>query len=89
MTADVDGAGDPRARALHDDLAATDGVQAVGEPQVSQDGTAALINVVPEGSPTSDVTSDLVDEAATRSSPRPASTPTSAAPPLSSSTWPT
>jgi RND superfamily putative drug exporter len=28
---------------------------------VSEDGTSALINVVPEGSPTSDTTSDLVD----------------------------
>ena len=32
-------------------------------PRVSQDGTAALINVVPAGSPTSDVTRDLVGEA--------------------------
>ena len=29
---------------------------------MSKDGTAALINVVPKGSPTSDATSDLVDE---------------------------
>ena len=35
---------------------------AVGEPQVSKDGTAALINVIPEGSPSSDATSELVDE---------------------------
>jgi len=56
------GPDDPRLVRLHDDLAATEGVQAVGAPQVSEDGTAALINVIPEGSPTSDVTKDLVDE---------------------------
>ena len=33
---------------------------------MSEDGTAALINVVPKGSPTSDVTSDLVDDDARR-----------------------
>jgi putative drug exporter of the RND superfamily len=54
---------DPRLAQLHEGLAASDGAQAVGEPQVSQDGTAALITVVPKGSPTSDVTSDLVNEA--------------------------
>jgi putative drug exporter of the RND superfamily len=54
---------DPRLVKLHDGLAASEGAQAVGTPQVSQDGTAALINVVPKGSPTSDVTSDLVTEA--------------------------
>ena len=43
-------------------LSATEGVAQVGPPQVSQDGTAALINVIPEGSPTSDVTKDLVDD---------------------------
>jgi RND superfamily putative drug exporter len=53
---------DPRLVALHEGLVATEGVQAVGPPQLSQDGTAALINVIPAGSPTSDVTSDLVDE---------------------------
>jgi putative drug exporter of the RND superfamily len=46
---------------LHDALATTGGVQAVGEPQISQDGTAAMINVIPEGSPTADVTRDLVN----------------------------
>jgi RND superfamily putative drug exporter len=56
------GPDDPRLVTLHDDLAATDGVQAVGLAQVSKDGTAALLNVVPEGSPTSSSTSDLVDE---------------------------
>jgi RND superfamily putative drug exporter len=35
----------------------------VSAPQVSRDGTAALITVVPAGSPTSDVTRDLVGEA--------------------------
>jgi putative drug exporter of the RND superfamily len=65
VTADLgpEGADDPRLAQLHEGLAASDGAQAVGEPQVSKDGTAALITVVPKGSPTSDVTSDLVNEA--------------------------
>jgi RND superfamily putative drug exporter len=57
------GPGDPRLVALHDGLAASEGAAAVSAPQVSRDGTAALINVVPAGSPTSDVTSELVGEA--------------------------
>ena len=57
------GPDDPRLAKLHDGLAAGTGVQAVGAPQVSKDGTAAMINVIPQGSPTSDVTSDLVNEA--------------------------
>ena len=56
------GPDDPRLVHLHEGLEATDGVQAVGAPQVSADGTAALINVIPAGSPTSDVTKDLVNE---------------------------
>jgi RND superfamily putative drug exporter len=56
------GPDDPRLLGLHEELAATEGVQAVGAPQVSEDGTAALINVIPDGGPTSDVTSDLVDD---------------------------
>jgi RND superfamily putative drug exporter len=56
---------------LHQGLEAADGVQAVGAPQVSEDGTAAMINVIPEGSPTSSATSDLVDQ--TRDSVIPAS----------------
>jgi putative drug exporter of the RND superfamily len=56
------GADDPRLVKLHDGLAAADGVQAVSEPMVSNDGTAAMISVIPAGSPTSDVTSDLVSE---------------------------
>jgi putative drug exporter of the RND superfamily len=47
---------------LHERISASDGVQAVGAPQVSQDGTATLINVIPQGAPTSDATSALVDE---------------------------
>ena len=47
---------------FHQALSATEGVAAVGKPQVSQDGTAAMINIVPQGSPTSDATSELVDE---------------------------
>jgi RND superfamily putative drug exporter len=51
---------DARLVTLHDGLAATEGVQAVGTPQVSQDGSAALINVIPTGSPSSDSTKELV-----------------------------
>jgi putative drug exporter of the RND superfamily len=57
------GPDDPRLVKLHDDLAASGGAQAVGSPQVSKDGTAALITVVPKGAPTSDATRDLVNEA--------------------------
>ncbi len=53
---------DPRLATLHAGLAETEGVQAAGVPQLSEDGTAALINVIPAGSPTSELTSDLVDE---------------------------
>ncbi|HEX5618163.1 MAG TPA: MMPL family transporter [Solirubrobacteraceae bacterium] len=49
------------AATLYTALSKTDGVAAVSEPRMSEDGTAALINVVPEGSPVSDETSDLVD----------------------------
>jgi RND superfamily putative drug exporter len=56
------GQDDPRLVALHDGLSASDGAQSVGAPQVSEDGTAAMINVIPKGSPTSDETSALVDE---------------------------
>ena len=47
---------------LYQGLSATEGVAAVGEPKVSKDGSAAMINVIPEGSPSSAATSDLVDE---------------------------
>jgi putative drug exporter of the RND superfamily len=47
---------------LHQGLSATEGVAAVGEPKVSKDGSAAMINVIPEGSPSSAATSELVDE---------------------------
>jgi RND superfamily putative drug exporter len=65
VTADLGSAGaeDPSLTKLYQGLAASDGAEAVGEPQLSDDGTAALITVVPKGSPTSDVTSDLVNEA--------------------------
>jgi putative drug exporter of the RND superfamily len=54
------GPDDPRLVRLHEELASSDGVQAVGAPQVSKDGSAALINVVSKDAPTSDTTSDLV-----------------------------
>jgi putative drug exporter of the RND superfamily len=56
------GPDDPRLVKLHDGLAAGDGAQSVGAPQVSEDGTAAMINVISAGSPTSEETSALVDE---------------------------
>jgi putative drug exporter of the RND superfamily len=56
------GPDDPRLVKLHDGLAAGDGAQSVGAPQISEDGTAAMINVISAGSPTSEETSALVDE---------------------------
>jgi RND superfamily putative drug exporter len=56
------GPDDPRLVKLHDELVRTGDAQAVGPPQVSKDGTAALISVVPKGSPASDATKDLVNE---------------------------
>jgi RND superfamily putative drug exporter len=56
------GPDDARLARLQKALAGADGVAAVSPPQVSRDGTAALINVIPKGSPTSDVTRDLVNE---------------------------
>ena len=56
------GPDDPRLLTLHNNLAAADGVQAVGVPQVAKDGSAALITVIPAGSPTSSTTSHLVDD---------------------------
>jgi putative drug exporter of the RND superfamily len=61
VTAELDSPDDPRLAGLHRRLSATEGVRAVGEPQVAQDGSDALVNVIPEGSPTSSVTSDLVN----------------------------
>jgi RND superfamily putative drug exporter len=62
VTANVDGPDDPSLTRLYDGLNASGDAAAVGKPQMSKDGTAALINVIPKGSPTSDATSDLVDE---------------------------
>jgi RND superfamily putative drug exporter len=56
------GPDDPRLVGLRADIAALDETQAVGAPQLSEDGSAALINVIPDGSPTSDNTSSLVHE---------------------------
>src|SRR5919202_1854287 len=56
------GADDPRLVKLHDELVATGDAQAVGAPQVSKDGTAALISVVTKDATASDATRDLVDE---------------------------
>jgi putative drug exporter of the RND superfamily len=60
VTADVEGPDDPTLAKLHDGLSKS-GAQGVGEPQMSKDGTAAMINVIPNGSPISDETSTLVD----------------------------
>jgi putative drug exporter of the RND superfamily len=57
------GTDDSRLTKLRGGLAEMEGVQGVSEPEVSKDRTAALITVVPKGSPTSDTTSDLVNEA--------------------------
>jgi putative drug exporter of the RND superfamily len=62
VTANVDGPDDPSLAKLHDGLVAGGDAAQVSEPQLSKDGTAALITVVPKGSPTSDATSALVDE---------------------------
>jgi putative drug exporter of the RND superfamily len=56
------GPDDPRLVALHEGLSGAEGVQAVNAPQVSEDGTAGMLTVVPKGSPISDETSDLVTE---------------------------
>ena len=56
------GPDDPRLVKLHDELEKPRDAQVVGAPQVSKDGTAALISVVPKGSPASDATKDLVNE---------------------------
>jgi putative drug exporter of the RND superfamily len=58
----VTGSDDPRLGKLYQGLSSADGVAAVGEPQVSKDGTAAMYSVIPEGSPASDETSKVVDE---------------------------
>ena len=55
---------------LYQGLSTTEGVAAVGEPKVSKDGSAAMINVIPEGSPSSAATSDLVDEVRAQVIPR-------------------
>jgi len=62
VTANVDGPNDPTVTKLHDGLVASGHARTVSEPQMSQDGTAAMITVIPQGSPTSDATSGLVDE---------------------------
>jgi putative drug exporter of the RND superfamily len=67
VTADLgsdlaNGSDDPRLVKLHDGLMAADGVQAVSAPQVSEDQSAALFSVIPEGGPASDSTKNLVSE---------------------------
>jgi RND superfamily putative drug exporter len=56
------GADDPRLVSLQTKIEQTGDAQSVSPPQVSKDGTAALISVIPKGSPASDATSALVDE---------------------------
>jgi len=65
VTANVDGPDDPALAKLHDSLVASGDAASVADPQMAQDGTAAMINVIPKGSPTSDATSGLVDETRT------------------------
>jgi putative drug exporter of the RND superfamily len=57
------GAEDPQLAALYKGLASDPKVQAASPPEISRDGTAALIKVIPIGSPTSEATSSLVAEA--------------------------
>jgi putative drug exporter of the RND superfamily len=59
----ADGAKDPQLAALYKGLVADRRVQAASPPEISRDGTAALIKVIPTGSPTSEATSSLVSEA--------------------------
>jgi RND superfamily putative drug exporter len=56
------GPDDARLVKLQEELGKSDGVQAVSQPQVSEDGTAAIISVIPETAPSSDATKDLVDQ---------------------------
>jgi RND superfamily putative drug exporter len=56
------GADDQRLVELRTDLSKADGAQAVSEPQVSEDGTAALLNVIPKEGPTADSTKTLVSD---------------------------
>ena len=60
------GPDDPRVEKLRGGLVAAHGAQAVSPAQISKDGAAALINVIPKGSPTSSVTRDLVADARDR-----------------------
>ncbi|MBL1106822.1 MMPL family transporter [Streptomyces sp. 5-8] len=63
VRADISHAGDPRqaTAALVRELKATDGVAAVGEPQVVGHGDTAVIQVVPETGPSDARTKDLVE----------------------------
>jgi RND superfamily putative drug exporter len=56
------GSDDPRLTKLYQGLSAAEGVQAVSAPKVSEDGTAAIYNVIPEGSPASEETKQVVNE---------------------------
>ena len=56
----AEGADDPRLVALRGDLAAAPGAAAVGEPQVSKDGTAAMISVISPRLPVPNRTGKLV-----------------------------
>jgi RND superfamily putative drug exporter len=62
VTAEANGADDPRLAELHDDLAATDGVAAVSAPNVSEDQTAAMFSVIPETGPAEDETKNVVND---------------------------
>ena len=55
-----DGAADAALRRIGADLVAEPGVAAVGEPQRSPKGDAAVITVVPESAPQDEATADLV-----------------------------
>ncbi|WP_225826960.1 MMPL family transporter [Streptomyces naphthomycinicus] len=63
VLADTTRAPNPRAAtaALVEDLEATDGIASVGTPQVVGDGSAAVIQAVPETGPADDRTRDVVE----------------------------
>jgi RND superfamily putative drug exporter len=51
---------DPRLQTLRTDLGKTSGVASVSQPLVNDDGTAAILNLIPTTSPSDEKTADLV-----------------------------
>ena len=65
VVADVTDSADPQAAGapVRDTLSRTEGVSRVGQPQLSQDGSTVLLQVVPETGPTGDLVRELRGEA--------------------------